>query len=133
MGDQLFERDILSVDSFNSGTGSLIAIAFVDGIRIYRHSSVQSEFASFNFQETFHVNLENVHKLLFAGARLLVAERSQDEMDRVWSMSIVGEKLDAVERVEHELQFSVQSWCIGPGENIFYCLDSDTNDLLKIM
>ena len=131
VGDQLFERDILSVDSLNSGTGSLIAIAFVNGIRLYRHTSVQSEFASFNLQETFYVNRENVHKLLFAGARLLVAVRSQDEKDRVWSMSIVGEKLDAAERVEHELQFSMLSWCIGPYGNTFYCVDSVLNDLLK--
>ena len=133
MGDQLFERDILSVDSFNSGTGSLIAIAYVDAIRLYRHESAQSKAGAFNLQEIFQVRRESMHKLLFVGERLLVAERSQDEMDHIWSWKRVGEKLDAEERVQHKLQFSVQSWCFGPGENIFYCLDSDTNDLLKIM
>ena len=132
VGDKQFDEEIVHVDALNSHTGSLVAIALVDAIRLYRHERSQPKAGEFNPQETFRVNRENVHKLLFAGDRLLVAQRSQDEMDRVWSMSIVGEKLNAAERVEHELQFSMQSWCIGPYGNTFYCVDSVLNDLLKL-
>ena len=41
VGDQQFDEEIVHVDALNSDNGSLVAIAFVDGIRLYRHESAQ--------------------------------------------------------------------------------------------
>ena len=132
VGDQQFDEEIVHVDALNSTVGSLVAIAFADGIRLYRHESAQPKAGALNLQETFKVNRENVHKLLFAGERLLVAHRSQNEVDCAWSWNIVDERLADENPVHLELQFSAQSWCIGPGENTFYLVNSSTNDLLNL-
>ena len=131
VGEQ-FDEKIVHVDALNSTTGSLVAIAFSEGIRLYRHESAQPKAGALNFQETHRVNRENVHKLLFAGERLLVAQRSQNEVDCIWSSNIVDARLSDEKPVHHELQFSVQSWCIGSGENSFYLVNSGTKDLLKL-
>ena len=132
VGDQQFDKEIVHFDALNSTAGSLVAIAFVDGIRLYRHESAQPKAGALNLQESYRVNRENVHKLLFAGERLLVAQRSQNEVDCIWSSNIVDARLADEKPVHHELQFSAQSWCIGPGENIFYLVNPITNDLLKL-
>lgn len=78
-GDQRFDERIQCIDALNSATGSLqaIAIAFADdSIRLYR---MELNRTAFTLQETYRVFCENVCKLLFAGERLLVAERSEDE------------------------------------------------------
>ena len=133
VGDQQFDQEIVHIDAFNSTAGSLVAIAFGKGIRIYRHESAYPKADNFNLKEIFRENRENVHKLLFAGERLLVAQRSQNEVDCVWSWNIVDARLADEKPVHLELQFSAQSWCIGPGENIFYLVNSDTKDLLKLV
>ena len=132
VGAQQFDEEIVHVDALKSDTASLVAIAFVDRIRLYRHESAQPKAGALNLQETFRVNRKNVHKLLFAGERLLVAQRSQNEVDCVWSSNIVDARLADEKPVHHELQFSAQSWCIGSDEIMLYCMDSDTNDLLKL-
>ena len=132
VGYQEFDKEIVDVDALNSTAGSLVAIAFTDGIRIYRHESAQQKAGYFNLQETLRVNRENVHKFLFYGERLLVAERSKENVDRICSWQMVNARLADDKSVNHELQFSAQSWCIGPGENIFYLVNSITNDLLKL-
>ena len=132
VGNQQFDEEIVHVDALNSDTGSLVAIAFADGIRLYRHESAQPKAGALNLQETHRVNCENVHKLLFTGKRLLVAQRSQNEVDCVWSWNIVDARLADEKPVHHELQFSTQSCCIGPSENIFYLVTSVTKDLIKL-
>ena len=128
-GDQLFDEEIMHVDALSSHSGLLVAIAFVHSIRLYRHESSQSKVADLNLQETFRVTRASVHMLLFYGDRLLVAERSQNE-ENIWSWNIVGDRLETARRVHLDSQSSVQSWCIGPSENLIYCLDSVTNDIL---
>ena len=128
-GNQLFDEEIMHIDALNSHSGSPVAIAFVHSIRLYRHESSQSKVAALNLQETFRVTRESVHKLLFYGDRLLVAERSQNKYN-IWSWNIVGDRLETASRVHLDSQSSVQSWCIGPSENLIYCLDSVTNDIL---
>ena len=130
-GDQLFDEEIIHVDALSSHSGLLVAIAFVHSIRLYRHESSQSKVAALNLQEIFLVTRESVHKLLFYGDRLLVAERSNNE-DNIWSWNIVDNRLETARRVHLDSQSSVQSWCIGPSENLIYCLDSVTNYILSL-
>ena len=134
-GDQRFNEEIEHVDAFNSATGSLVAIAFADdSVRLYRNGSQQAKEIRFALQETCRVLCENVRKLLFAGERLLVAARSDDEeADSIWSCRLVGERLYGEARVLLDLQTAaVESWCFDHKFNQIYCVDSVTNQTHKL-
>ena len=120
----------MHVDTLNSATGSLVAIAFADdSIRLYRPVNE----TRFDLQETFRVVCENVHKLLFAGERLLVAARSEDEeADHLWSCRVVGERISGEAHMLLDKQRSIDSWCFDHKFNRIYCVDSDTKETLKL-
>ena len=132
-GDQRFEEEIVHVDALNADTGPLVAIAFADeSIRLYRNESTQPNEARFALHETFRVTCENVRKLLFAGERLLVAERSDDEeVHRVWSCRVVGERLFPEGEVILDTKISLECWCYDRIFQHIYCVDSAKSETFK--
>ena len=133
-GDQRFDEKLLHVDALNSATGPLIAIAFADeSIRLYRNEA-QHKKTRFSLLETFRVFCENVDKLLFAGERLLVAERSGEEDEdehRVWSCRVMGERLYPEGRVLLGSPISVASWCYDAKFKHIYYVDALTKETLR--
>ena len=134
VGEQCFDEDIMHVEALSSHSVSLVAIAFVHSIRLYRaREDTQPKAAALNLQETFRITFGSVHKLLFYGNSLLVAERSsKEDKDNIWSWNIVDDKLETARRVHLDTLSSVQSWCNVPAENLIYCLDSATNNILSL-
>ena len=77
---------------------------------------------------------ERVYKLLFAGERLLVSDRAdnENERQRVWSCRLTEEQLFAEGRVLFDSQTLVNSWCYDHKWNHIYCVDLVTNKTLKL-
>ena len=136
-GDQRFDEAIVHVDALTSDTRSLVAIAFADdSIRLYRlQKKLLSQLTEtrLDLQETFRVECEHVHKLLFAGDRLLVNARFDDEDEHsIWSCHVMGERVYGEGRVLLDSNISVASWCYDHKDNQIYCVDSATNDIFTV-
>ena len=132
-GDYRFYDGIVHVDAFSSGaaTGSLVAIAFTDdSIHLYRQQLKETRI---DLQETCRVKCEHVHKLLFAGDRLLVSARSDEENEHsVWSCHVERERLYGEGLVQLGSEISVESWCYDHTDNQIYCVDADTNTMYSV-
>ena len=132
-GDYRFYNGIVHFDAFSSGaaTGSLVAIAFTDeSIHLYRQQLKETRL---DLQETCRVLCEHVHKLLFAGDRLLVSARSDEEDEHsVWSCHVVGERLYGEGLVQLGSEISVESWCYDHTNNQIYCVDAATNTTYSV-
>lgn len=130
-GAQSFNEQIVHADALNSANKSLLAIAFTDdSIRLYRHLSTQANGTRLDLQQAFRVVFERVHKLLFAGKRLLVSEHSEDEnVHRLWSFQVNGERLNPEGRVLLDSPTSVECLCFD-GKYIY---SWDTSSSIKML
>ena len=93
----------------------------------------QSTDTRLDLQETFRVECEHVHKLLFAGDRLLVNARFDDEGEQsIWSCRVMGERVYGEGRVLLDSKTTVASWCYDHRDNQIYCLDAATNEIFTV-
>ena len=133
-GEQLFEQQIVHADALNTATRPLIAIAFFDdSIRLFTNRCSQTNGNNLDMQEICKVFCERVHELLFAGERLLVSDRPDDENEqRVWSCRVTEGQLFAEGRVQFDSHPSVKSWCYDFKSNHIYYVDRFTHKTMEL-
>lgn len=129
---QRFDAPIVDMSAVDSGTERLIVIAFRDNsIRLYRHHIDISTYRN-NYsvlQEIFRVECECVHKILWTGDRLLVAQRAEDEeSDRFSSCRLINERLIEEFRVQTDEELAIECWI--SSDNWIVAANRKSSDLM---
>lgn len=108
-----FEARKIQRANIDSGLASHLSL-HSNSKAVSRSSEESSETSGSSFselQETFRVDFDNVHKLLWIGDRLLVAERPEDEeRDVFWSCQFVKDGLVGECSVQAYTQPVLASW-----------------------